>query len=277
MLFSKLSYGSINALSREAIVLLPLGAIEQHGPHMAVGTDTDIVTHLAQVAEAALPDLVMLCPTLPFGSSHHHLSFGGTISISPDLYTSVITDLVGSLLKGGFRKIVLLNGHGGNITPVRQALALLSKDFDSLYHSNIALVTYWELAGKPFAGELPMESPALSHACEYETSMMLHLFPEKVWMDQARRAQRPEHNGYIPWEDDEPYRGVTLFKQTAFISDNGSSGEPQKATVAKGRHLIEKAAEALVKFLGAFAGWEYQTQIFNPEQNNAQNGNQAPG
>jgi len=256
MLFANLNYPSIRVLIEDVVVVLPLGAIEQHGPHLAVSTDTDIVTHLAGAAEASLPDRVLLCPALPFGSSHHHLSFGGTISINPALYTQVIVDMVGSLLQNGFRRIVLLNGHGGNITPVKQALAILSKDFDPTTPANIALVTYWELAGKPFAGDAPMESPALSHACEYETSMMLHLFPEKVWMEKAARAQRPPSNGYIPWEDDEPYRGVTLFKQTAYISSNGSSGEPQKATTEKGAHLIGKATEALVTFLRAFGEWE---------------------
>lgn len=256
MLFANLNYPSIRTLIEDVVVILPLGAIEQHGPHMAVSTDTDIVANLAGAAEASLPDRILLCPALPYGSSHHHLSFGGTISINPVLYTQVIVDMVGSLLQNGFRRIVLLNGHGGNITPVKQALAVLSADFEQANAVNIALVTYWELAGRPFAGEAPMESPALSHACEYETSMMLHLFPEKVWMEKAARAERPPSNGYIPWEDDEPYRGVTLFKQTTYISSNGSSGEPQKATAEKGAHLIGKATEALVTFLQAFAGWE---------------------
>lgn len=256
MLFANLSYPLIRETTDDTVIVLPLGAIEQHGPHMAVSTDTDIVTYLAGEAEKALTSQVLLCPTMPFGSSDHHLSFGGTISISPALYTQVIVEMVSSLLQNGFRKIVLLNGHGGNITPVKQALGMLSKDVGQAMEANIALVTYWELAGKPFSGEAPMESPALSHACEYETSMMLHLFPEKVSMEKAERARRPASNGYIPWEDDEAYRGVTLFKQTAFISSNGSSGEPQKATAEKGRHLLQSATDALVTFLRAFSGWE---------------------
>jgi creatinine amidohydrolase len=106
-----------------------------------------------------------------------------------------------------------------------------------------------------------MESYALSHACEYETSMMLHIFPDKVRMEKAERARRPERNGYIPWEDDEPYRGVTLFKQTAFVSSNGSSGEPQKATVEKGAYLIGQAVEALRAFLQEFGRWELRSEI----------------
>jgi creatinine amidohydrolase len=131
-------------------------------------------------AEQKMPDDIVLCPTLPFGSSNHHLNFG-TLSVSSTTYTQFVVEVVESILNFGFRRIVLLNGHGGNITPVRQALTVLSNKYDVSHKPNIALVTYWELAGKIFAGQSPMQSPALSHACEYETSMMLHLFPEKVF------------------------------------------------------------------------------------------------
>lgn len=261
MLFFASTYSDNNHYVKDHVVLLPLGAIEQHGPHLSVSTDTDIVTKIAQKAEAVLPDKILLCPTLPFGSSDHHLYFGGTLSIAPDLYTKVIVDLVQSLVLSGAKRIVLLNGHGGNITPVKQALALLSKRFDESHQPTIALATYWELAGNVFAGTPPMESPALSHACEYETSLMLHLYPEKVWMERVERARRPASNGYIAWEDDEPYRGVTVFKQTAFISGNGSSGEPQLGTAEKGKHLLDHAVNNLVNFLTSFSTWPLSDKL----------------
>lgn len=257
MLYASKDYKSIGAGAADKVVILPLGAIEQHGPHLAVSTDTDIVTMVAMGAEEQLSDLMVLCPTLVFGSSHHHLSFGGTLSLSPALYTQVVVDLVASLLQNGFRRIVLLNGHGGNITPVKQALALLNAGNALSREANIVLATYWELAGPAFAGEPPMESPALSHACEYETSLMLHLFPSRVFMDKVERADRPASNGYTGWEDDEPYRGVTIFKGTEYISSNGSSGEPQLATAEKGAHLYGKAVGALVKFIKAFVKWPF--------------------
>jgi creatinine amidohydrolase len=257
MLYVSTDYKSIGAGAAEKVIILPLGAIEQHGPHLAVSTDTDIVTMVAMGAEEQLADMLVLCPTLVFGSSHHHLNFGGTLSLSPALYTQVVVDLVSSLLQNGFRRIVLLNGHGGNITPVKQALALLNAGNALSREANIVLATYWELAGAAFTGEPPMESPALSHACEYETSLMLHLFPSRVFMDKVERADRPASNGYTGWEDDEPYRGVTIFKGTEYISSNGSSGEPQLATAEKGAHLYGKAVGALVKFLKAFAKWPF--------------------
>jgi len=261
MLYSSQNYVTIGEGAKNKVVVLPLGAIEQHGPHMAVSTDTDIVTMVAMGAEEKMQEKMMLCPTLSFGSSHHHLSFGGTISISPELYTQVIVDLVSSLLQGGFRRIVLLNGHGGNITPVKQALALLSHRYDKGIQPNVVLATYWELAGSVFAGDPPMESPALSHACEYETSLMLHLFPGKVDTTKVERAERPKSNGYTGWEDDEPYRGVTIFKQTSFISSNGCSGEPQLATAEKGAHLYKYAVESLVNFLNEFSKWPFLDKL----------------
>jgi creatinine amidohydrolase len=246
--------------NKQMVALLPLGAIEQHGPHLSVSTDTDLVSEVARRAEARLPDDIFLCPTLPFGSSHHHLGFG-TMSLSAARYTEVLVELTESLLNFGFRRIILLNGHGGNITPGRQALSLLSAKYDTTLRPNIVLATYWELAAKAFAGAPPMETPALSHACEYETSLMLHLFPEKVFTEKIERAERPPSNGYIPWEDDEPYRGVTMVKRTEFISSNGCSGEPQLATAAKGEHLITHAVEALAAFVESFRQWPFAEDL----------------
>ncbi|HEX7905488.1 MAG TPA: creatininase family protein [Chitinophagaceae bacterium] len=260
MIFSANNY-NLNQLAKDKVIVFPLGAIEQHGPHLAVSTDTDLVTAVAQGAEKQLPDDILLCPTLPFGSSHHHLLFGGTISASAATYTQFLVELTGSLVESGFRKIVLLNGHGGNITPGRQALAILSSKYDNTLNPNIVLATYWELAGKKFAGDPPMETPALSHACEYETSLMLHVHPGKVFSDKISRAKRPDSNGYIPWEDDEPYRGVTIVKKTQFISNNGSSGEPGLGTAEKGEHLLGHAVSSLVKFVQSFKTWPFSEDL----------------
>lgn len=265
MLFADNCY-SVNQHAKDKVVILPLGAIEQHGPHLPVSTDTSIVSQIALAVEKQLPDDILLCPTLPFGSSHHHLSFGGTISISITTYTQLVVELSESLLQNGFRRIVLLNGHGGNITPVKQALSMLSNRHDVNTSPNIALATYWELAGKIFAGAPPMESPALSHACEYETSLMLHLFPEKVSQDKIQRAKRPGGNGYIAWEDDIPYRGVTMIKRTELISSNGSSGEPKLGSAEKGKHLFEYAVDSLLQFVNSFKTWPLLENLSNEHE-----------
>ena len=255
MKLSDLTTLEIGKISSKTIAILPLGAIEQHGPHLPVSTDSVIITVIAEAVENTLKEDVVLCPTLQFGSSHHHLEFAGTMSISPDLFTKIIEQLVSSLLHSGFRKIILLNGHGGNITPIKQALSLLSHKFDDSFQPNIVLVNYWELAGKFFAGEPPMETPALCHACEYETSMMLELLPKSVNMTKAKRSNRPKRNEFIAWEEDERYRGVSMVKRTHFISSNGSSGEPKLANAEKGKHLLEKAIAAAITFTIKFKKW----------------------
>jgi creatinine amidohydrolase len=258
MLLSELSISTLNNLDKENLaVLLPIGAIEQHGPHLAVSTDTTLVSHISAGAEQQLKDQLLLCPTMPYGSSHHHIPFGGTISISAAVYTQVLVEMTESLLYSGFRRIILLNGHGGNITPGKQALSILSAKHDLTINSNIVFATYWELAGPWFAGNPPMETPALSHACEYETSLLLHLSSDKVFPKEIQRAKRPASNGFIPFEDDEPYKGVTMVKQTPFISSNGSSGEPQLATAQKGEHLYTHAVSALVSFVQSFKAWPF--------------------
>jgi creatinine amidohydrolase len=251
----ELTSPQVAQVAAEAVAVLPIAATEQHGPHLAVSTDFALVTHVAERAEAALPDDVVLCPSLPFGASHHHLGFAGTMGLSHETFTRALVELVESLLQSGFRRIVLLNGHGGNITPGKQALSILSHRYDDSLQPNIALATYWELGGAAFSGEAPMESPALSHACEYETSMMLHLFPERVLLAQAQRATRPPKNAYIAWEEEQPARGVSMSKRTHFISSLGSSGRPDLATAEKGEHLLQRAGDALIAFLREFKEW----------------------
>jgi creatinine amidohydrolase len=250
-----MSSPQIQEAASRTVALLPIAAIEQHGPHLAVSTDDALVTTVAERVESRMTDDLILCPTLPFGSSHHHFAFPGTLSISHETYIRVLVDLAESLLHSGFRRIVILNGHGGNITPGKQALAMLSHQHDDELRPNIALATYWELAGEVFQGAPPMETPALSHACEYETSMMLHLYPERVDLSQAARQKRPAANGYIGWEDDEPYRGVSMSKRTHFVSSTGASGRSDLATAAKGEHLLNAAVASLVEFLEQFKTW----------------------
>ena len=253
MKFAEMTWPEIARVAPSAVAVMPLGATEQHGPHLAVSTDSVIIAAIAERLEAELPDKVVLCPALQFGSSHHHLAFGGTLSLSADLYTGLIVSLINSLLASGFQRIVLLNGHGGNITPVRQSLAMVGNQMAE--SAQVVLATYWEVAGPPFAGQTPMESPALSHACEYETSLMLHIEPGRVWMDRAQRAFRPPANGYVPWEDEHAYRGVTIAVPTHKISSNGSSGEPQLATAEKGAFLLDAAVDAVRRLVASFLEW----------------------
>lgn len=255
MKFADLTWTEIETFAPETVAVIPLAAIEQHGPHLAVSTDQAIVTAVAERIELELQRLVVLCPTQSFGSSHHHLAFPGTLSISPETYVHVLLDLVESLLKSGFRRIFLLNGHGGNIAPAKHALTILSHRHDDTHQPNIAFASYWELAGAAFCGQPPMESPALTHACEYETSLMMHLHPERVYPERVEQGARAASNAYIRWQSDRASRGITMSKGFHCILEDGSNGNPELASAAKGEHLLNCAVAASVQFLGDFVTW----------------------
>src|SRR5690606_11812830 len=147
--FADLTRGRIRALAPGAVAVVPVGATAQHGPHLPVGTDTYGVGHIAWAAAAQAADraTVVGTPTLPFGSSHPHPPFGGTISLSTDTYFRVIRDIVESLIGTGFRRILLLNGHGGN----RDIIGLVARDSSLAHPVQIAAASYWEIARQAVA------------------------------------------------------------------------------------------------------------------------------
>jgi len=258
MHLAHLTWPEIGAAAPRTVAVLPIAAIEQHGHHLAVSTDTAIVTAVAEGLERARPELVMLCPTQAYGSSHHHRGFPGTMTLSHDTFVRVLKDLVESLLRAGFRRLILLNGHGGNRAPGNYALQILSHEWDDRCQPNLALATYWDLAGNAFRGGAPLETPAISHACEYETSAMLHLHPERVRPALAGPASHPaDHPPYRQWQVDLP-SPAGMTKTFHHLSDKGSMGSPQLATAAKGAHLVQAAIAGAVAFVDDFATWPMQ-------------------
>ena len=254
MKLAEMTSPEIREVAEGAVAILPIGSTEQHGPHLPVATDALIVNAIAERVEVLLPDAVVLCPAVPYGSSHHHRAFSGTLTIGPDLFAKVIESLVVSLLESGFTRIVVFNGHGGNITPARQALAMVSDRFDSRMSFNAVLATYWELAIGAFQGEAPMKSPSISHACEYETSSMLNLRPELVHIGEIPGGRTTglaasSSGGF------EPFPGVSMVRRIELASDQGVLGEPWLGSAKKGEHLIEAATDALADFVERFSTW----------------------
>src|SRR5579871_5631849 len=140
--WNRLSAAALSSLAEsDAIVLLPVASTEQHGPHLATGVDTFLCSEVCRrtAAKLAPGHPVVVAPTVWFGLADHHVAFGGTFSISLATYHAVLRDLCRSILQAGFRRIVLVNGHGGNI----QALAAIAGDLTRELASPIATVTYF--------------------------------------------------------------------------------------------------------------------------------------
>ncbi len=122
MRLEEMSWPAVGVVSKDLPVVLPIAAVEQHGRHLPVFTDSMLLQEIVRRAAESLRDRVVWTPLLWLGNSHHHLDFAGTLSAAPRTYLDLLGDLIDNLLGHGFRRIVLLNGHGGNIVPGQQAI-----------------------------------------------------------------------------------------------------------------------------------------------------------
>ncbi len=248
------SWPVIQRLDKRIPVVIPLGSCEQHGRHLPVLVDTFQVAAIAERVEQRLGNQVLMTPALWVGSSHHHLDFPGTISLRPSLYTQVIQDLARCVLRAGFKRFFFLNGHGGNETPVAQALSELVATDDQADACHLALASWWQVGRAAMApNRHGMASEALSHACEYETSLMLFLRPELVHQAQARDVVDRLKNA---WVDSSAAGGrVAVFHRFARFTAPGSIGTPTQATAEKGKSLFGAVVDEIVHFLEDFAHW----------------------
>src|SRR5690349_916659 len=165
------------------LVLAPIAACEQHGPHLPTYTDTILVTGVAEGVEATLPQQVLLLPTLWLGASHHHLRFGGTLSVDVDTHETILCELLRPLLEDGYLRFLVLNGHGGNIDTMHAALRRLQPRYTDRI---LGAACYWDLAEKELGALAQGPRKVMGHACEFETSMVMALRPDLVRRDFIR-------------------------------------------------------------------------------------------
>lgn len=159
------------------LVVVPLGATEQHGDHLPVMTDAAIVTAIAERACAAVGAGLLLAPTVRIGISGHHLPFGGTLTVGSSAYIDSLVDLGEGLRRQGFARVLFVNGHGGNDAAMRVAVERLA--LTAAPHESAAAVSYWHLLDRAMPDWDP-EFPVPGHAGAFETSIMLALRPDLV-------------------------------------------------------------------------------------------------
>src|SRR3954465_7676961 len=117
-----MSWPAVAGTSKDVPVVVPIAALEQHGRHLPVFTDSMLLGEVVRRAAERLGDRVLWTPLFWLGNSHHHLEFAGTLSATPRTYLDTLGDLMENLIAHGFRRLVLINGHGGNIVPMHQAV-----------------------------------------------------------------------------------------------------------------------------------------------------------
>lgn len=239
----ELTWPKVEALSRDTPVVIPIAALEQHGKHMPVFTDSLLLGEVVRRASAQLEDDVLFTPLMWFGNSEHHLDFPGTMTATPRTYLDLLKEMIENFMYHDFFRFVLLNGHGGNIVPSQQALYELRQEFRDSTDLLLLAATYWDMASPPVA---EFEQSQMGHACEWETSMMLALRPDLVVDHQSVEAVtfgnsfKPGHRAWVMKDR----------------SEAGHIGIPAAATKEKGERLFSLFAEGTVAYLKRVAGWD---------------------
>ena len=234
--------------------MAPIASFEQHGQHAPLLTDTYLVTEVAERLDALLQEQVLLLPTLWLGASDHHLDFPGTVSVPNTIFTQVIKAVTRSIAGAGFRRVFFLNGHGGNVIPGMQALTELANESEHYDEMWLALASYWTLAEPSMdPAQHHMETPRLSHACEYETSMMLAIKGEIVRMDRVT-ASPPLVDS--PYFHSETGGRIQVAHRMKTWTPTGAMGKPENATREKGESLLAAIVGEVTTFVEEFATWE---------------------
>jgi creatinine amidohydrolase len=241
-----MSWPAVAAVSKDLPVVLPIAAVEQHGRHLPVFTDSMLLQEVVRRAAEPLRDRVVWAPLFWLGNSHHHLEFAGTLSAAPRSYLDLLGDLIDNFIVHGFRRIVLLNGHGGNIVPAQQAVFEVRQRTRARQDLLLLAATYWLLGGKPPLIDSSIAQERMGHACEWETSMILHLAPHLVG-DLSRLE---------PVAMDMPFPPAAQGWITRERSAEGHIGDPRRATREKGETLFRIFAQDVVNFLERVIAWD---------------------
>jgi creatinine amidohydrolase len=236
------------AAAARKVAVIPVAVLEDHGRHLPIDTDLLLCNAVCERAVAGAPDRAVLVPAINHGFTPHHMDFPGPITIGWQTFIQYGVDVCSSLAHHGFKRILIVNGHGSN-TPFVDIIARLAVVNDGV---TAAAVNYWNAPGVHEVAEGLRESDAIggmNHACEFETSIYLALRPDLVDMSLAVRelSHRPTKNY---WTDlvggDGP---LVMMEPWSALSQSGVMGDPTKASARKGEQLLAAAAAGIVELI----------------------------
>lgn len=251
--WERLTAPELRALAeRNAVVVVPVASLEQHGPHLPVWTDS-FIGHSVSVRAAELcgPLPAVVTPPMWLGLSEHHFPFGGTISLDYATFAAVLRCIVRSLLADGFSRVMLFNSHGGNIDP----LAVSARELAHEFGVPVLTTTITKVAPEAIAAALTAQQ-GIQHACEGETSIWMHLDPGQVRMDQVAHSVSPGNAAAAPQVSSRFWS----FSERAPVT--GVRGDARAATPEKGRAIFEAMAEGLAKELRDAANWSKPDDVW---------------
>jgi len=217
------------------LALLPVGSTEQHGPHAPLGTDTLDAEAVADAAAERYDDPVVVAPAVPVAVAEEHRRFTGTLWTSEDTFRTYVRDIVGSLAAHGWDRVVLVNGHGGNIAALREVAGRIVRHDDAY--------------AVPFTWFDEVDTDvAMGHGGPLETSLLRHANPETVREDRLDEAAEGGSDRWGDWQGH-----VNLAFDSHEFTANGVVGDPREGSAELGEELLDTASDALVDLLDAVA------------------------
>jgi creatinine amidohydrolase len=241
--FAEMTAPEIGQIDRDILVLIPVGSIEQHGPHLPVDTDTRLVTAIAEAMEEK--EDILLAPTIWMGHSPHHLSFGGTLSAGHRLMADNMVQMARCFEGMGFRRLLFLNGHGGNNLPLGMVLQTLKEELPLL---KCWACNYWQIADEGICAIRESRMGGMGHAGELETSLYMYLAPEKVRTEKIEDAGEMDPNHWFRTEMFLAPKAMTTrnFKE---FTPTGVFGNPSLAGAEKGGRFFDAIITAMGTFI----------------------------
>ena len=253
--YELLTWPEINeAVAQEKVVVLPIGSVEQHGHHLPLDVDVKLASSVCNAAGVRAPETMLVLPAVGYGFTHHVMNFPGTVNVSPVTFVNMLIDIGSSVAYHGFRRIVMVNGHGSNHPLVEQAGRQISLKTGALCLN----ISWWQLIAEYWNEEVRESGPGgCAHACELETSMYMHVDPDGVRRDRITGAP-PDYldlEGGTEWQKVDLTLGsgpATIVEWTSCTSETGAFGAPELATDEKGRLVFERSAERLAEMVAWF-------------------------
>ncbi|RDI71418.1 creatininase family protein [Halopelagius longus] len=237
MRLSEATWTDVSNLAAETnLALLPVGSTEQHGPHAPLGTDAFTAEAVAEAGAEAYDGDAAVAPTLPVGVAAEHRQFPGTLWFSPETFRSAVRETVGSLAEHGFDRVVIVNGHGGNVDALNEVAGTITREDDAY----AVAFTWFDAVGDHAA--------KMGHGGPLETAFLRHLRPELVREERVEAAAEGGSDRWGEWVS-----GVNLSHDSAEFTENGVVGDPRQGDASLGEALLDLSAESLAELLDAVA------------------------
>ncbi|WP_252699989.1 creatininase family protein [Natronosalvus vescus] len=218
------------------LAVVPVGSTEQHGPHAPLGTDVLAAEAVADAALERFEREVVRAPAIPVGIAEEHRHFPGTMWVSPDTFRAYIRDVVDSLAHHGFDRVVLVNGHGGNVDALREVTATITRHDDAY----AVPFTWFEAVGE--------HASEMGHGGPLETALLRHCYPDLIREDRLEEARDGGAERWGEWVSH-----ANLAVDSVEFTENGVVGDPTAGDADRGAELLELAASSLERLLEAVA------------------------